>query len=151
MVLDQYKKRRDFGKTPEPAGKVKKPARGGSIFVVQEHMASHHHFDFRLEMDGVLKSWAIPKEPPTRPGVRRLAIKTEDHPVSYADFEGEIPQGQYGAGTVRIWDKGTFEFESVHEKKMVLILKGSKLEGAYILLMFRPDKDKGLWLFFKRK
>jgi DNA ligase D-like protein (predicted 3'-phosphoesterase) len=114
------------------------------IFVVHEHWASHHHFDLRLEMDGVLKSWAVPKEPPLK-GIKRLAIQVEDHPLSYASFEGEIPEGFYGAGKVKIWDKGNYDLVEKDEKKIVFILKGKKLTGKYCLLKFR-DKN---WLFFK--
>ena len=129
-----------------PKEKIKK-----SIFVVHEHHASHLHWDLRLSMDGVLKSWAVPKEPPLEPGVRRLAIQVEDHALDYADFEGTIPEGEYGAGEVKIWDKGTYSLESRHENKMVIILSGRKLKGAYVLLRFRPEKEKNMWLFFKRK
>jgi len=117
-------------------------------FVVQEHHATHLHWDFRLELDGVLKSWAVPKEPPLQPNVRRLAVEVEDHPLSYIDFEGIIAEGQYGAGTVKIWDKGTYMMESRKPEKMVFILNGEKLKGGYVLLRF---KEEGQWLFFKRK
>jgi len=117
-------------------------------FVVQEHHATHLHWDFRLELDGVLKSWAVPKEPPLQPGVRRLAVEVEDHPLSYIDFEGIIAEGQYGAGTVKIWDRGTFLMESREPEKMVFSLSGEKMRGGYVLLRF---KEEGQWLFFKRK
>jgi DNA ligase D-like protein (predicted 3'-phosphoesterase) len=122
-----------------------------SRFVVQFHKARNEHYDFRLEVDGVLKSWAIPKEPPLKPGVKRLAIQTGDHEMEHAGFEGRIPEGEYGAGVVKIWDSGTFEFESRHENKLVFILNGKKLKGAYVLLRFRPEKEKNMWLLFKRK
>jgi DNA ligase D-like protein (predicted 3'-phosphoesterase) len=115
------------------------------IFVLHEHWASHHHFDLRLEMDGVLKSWAVPKDPPLKKGIKRLAIQVEDHPLSYANFEGEIPEGFYGAGKVKIWDKGNYDLVERDEKKIVFVLKGKKLAGKYCLLKFR-DKN---WLFFK--
>jgi DNA ligase D-like protein (predicted 3'-phosphoesterase) len=127
-----------------------KKSPGNNVFVIHEHHARNLHWDFRLAMDGVLKSWAIPKEPPILPGVKRLAIQTEDHSMDYADFEGEIPEGEYGAGMVKVWDRGTYEPESMHENKIVIILKGKKLKGAYILLKFRPGKEKNMWLFFKR-
>ena len=120
------------------------------IFVVQEHFASHHHFDFRLEIDGVLKSWAVPKEPPKESGVKRLAVAVHDHDLDYADFEGEIPEGQYGAGKVKIWDKGTYSMTSVHKEKMVFTLKGKKLKGDYVLLHFAKAGPKN-WLLFKKE
>lgn len=117
-------------------------------FVVQEHHATRLHWDLRLELDGVLKSWAVPKEPPLRPGIRRLAIEVEDHPLSYIDFEGIIAEGQYGAGIVKIWDKGTYVMESRKPEKMVFILNGEKMRGGYVLLRF---KEEGQWLLFKKK
>jgi len=123
------------------------------IFVIHEHHASHLHWDLRLGMGGVLRSWALPKEPATSPEIKRLAVEVEDHPLEYADFEGNIPEGQYGAGEVKVWDRGTVEFESVRPEKMVFRLSGKKLEGAYVLLRFRPGKEEGksLWLFFRKK
>jgi len=120
-----------------------------AIFVVQEHQASHHHWDFRLEMGGVLKSWAVPKEPPKSAGVKRLAVQVDDHDLDYADFEGRIPEGQYGAGTVKIWDRGTYEMMSEHKSKMVFDLKGKKLKGEYVLLKFEKAGPKN-WLLFKK-
>jgi DNA ligase D-like protein (predicted 3'-phosphoesterase) len=99
-------------------------------------------------MDGVLKSWAIPKEPPTTPGVRRLAVEVEDHPVEYANFEGTIPQGEYGAGIVEIWDKGTYRLLERKEDKLIVEINGNRLSGIYVLMRF---KDKKNWLFFKKK
>jgi DNA ligase D-like protein (predicted 3'-phosphoesterase) len=118
-------------------------------FVVQEHHASRLHWDFRLEMDGVLKSWAVPKTPPTIPGVRRLAVAVEDHELDYISFEGTIPEGEYGAGSVEIWDKGTYEVESKKPEKLVFELHGERMMGRYILVHF-TEKDEN-WLLFKTK
>jgi DNA ligase D-like protein (predicted 3'-phosphoesterase) len=118
------------------------------IYVIQKHAATHLHYDLRLEMDGVLKSWAIPKEPPTTPGVRRLAVQVEDHPVEYANFEGEIPEGEYGAGTVEIWDKGTYRLIERKENKLIVEINGAKLKGVYALIRFKGDKN---WLFLKKR
>lgn len=124
-----------------------------TIFVVQKHSATHLHYDFRLEMDGVLKSWAVPKEPPVVPDQKRLAIQVEDHDVGYADFEGEIAEGSYGAGKVESWDKGSYELESRkteagEDKKFVFVLHGRKLKGRYTLLKFGKAGPKE-WLLFK--
>jgi DNA ligase D-like protein (predicted 3'-phosphoesterase) len=118
------------------------------IYVIQKHAATHLHYDLRLEMDGVLKSWAIPKEPPIAPGVRRLAVQVEDHPVEYANFEGEIPEGMYGAGKVEIWYKGTFKLVERNENKIVVEINGGKLKGTYVLIRFRNGKN---WLFLKKR
>ncbi len=118
------------------------------IFVIHEHHASHLHWDFRLEIDGVLKSWAVPKEPPKAKGVKRLAIQVEDHPLDYASFEGENPEGQYGAGKVKIWDSGNFKLVDEKSNKLVFELKGKKLKGEYMLLRF--TKEKKNWLIFKK-
>jgi DNA ligase D-like protein (predicted 3'-phosphoesterase) len=116
-------------------------------FVIQKHDATTLHYDFRLEMDGVLKSWAVPKEPPAETGVRRLAVEVEDHKLSYIDFQGTIPEGNYGAGTVEIWDKGTYMLKNRKSDKVVFTLLGLKLNGNYTLLRF---KDKN-WLLLKNK
>jgi DNA ligase D-like protein (predicted 3'-phosphoesterase) len=118
------------------------------IFVVQEHHARNLHFDLRLELDGVLKSWAVPKEPPVDVGLKRLAIQVDDHALSYAKFKGEIEEG-YGKGSVKIWDSGNYEMESIHEKKYVFILHGKKMKGKYVLLKF--EKAKNGWLLFKKE
>jgi len=117
-------------------------------FVIQKHHATHLHYDFRLEMDGVLKSWAVPKEPPTESGVKRLAVQVEDHELSYIDFEGTIPEGMYGAGKVEIWDKGTYTLKHRTKDKVEFVLHGEKLSGNYILIRFKGDKN---WLLFKKK
>ncbi|MFH1474057.1 MAG: DNA polymerase ligase N-terminal domain-containing protein [Candidatus Aenigmatarchaeota archaeon] len=146
MVLEKYKQKRDFKKTSEPKAKVKKSKK--PIYVIQEHHASHLHWDLRLEFDGVLKSWAVPKEPSKDPKVRRLAVEVEDHPIDYAKFEGIIPEGQYGAGNVKIWDRGTFELISKKEDKIIFKIIGKRLKGNYVLVKFKPPKN---WLFFKKK
>ena len=115
-------------------------------FVIHKHHASHLHWDFRLEIDGVLKSWAIPKEPPTKKGIKRLAIQVEDHALSYANFQGEIKEG-YGKGTVKIWDKGSYELDSIKPKKIVFHLKGKKMKGKYVLL--KTSYGKNSWLLMK--
>ena len=118
-------------------------------FVVQRHDASRLHWDFRLEMDGVLKSWAVPKEPPTRPGLRRLAVAVEDHDLDYIGFEGTIPEGEYGAGTVEIWDRGTYDLESRKPEKIVFELHGERMKGRYTLVHFTNKAEN--WLLFKTK
>lgn len=120
------------------------------IFVIQKHDASHLHYDLRLEMEGVLKSWAIPKEPPKEEGIKRLAIQVEDHELDYADFEGEIEEGEYGAGRVEIWDKGNYELKEHKDDRLVFKLEGEKLKGNYALIRFKRAGEKE-WLFFKMK
>lgn len=162
MSEARYKKKRDFSSTSEPEG----GGRSGNkrpIFVIQEHAASSHHFDFRLEVDGALKSWAVPKGPSTDPRDKRLAVPTEDHPLAYADFEGVIPEGQYGAGTVIVWDRG--EYDNITEKNgkrvplaealehghALIRLHGKKLRGGYALQRFRgrQSDDGEQWLLIK--
>jgi DNA ligase D-like protein (predicted 3'-phosphoesterase) len=116
-------------------------------FVVHRHDASRLHWDLRLEREGVLKSWAVPKEPPVDPGVKRLAVEVEDHELDHIDFEGEIPEGEYGAGTVSIWDGGTYELLSEHDRRLKLALRGRRLRGEYVLV---PLEGKN-WLFFRTK
>ncbi|MFH1585673.1 MAG: DNA polymerase ligase N-terminal domain-containing protein [archaeon] len=119
------------------------------IFVIHEHHASHLHWDFRLAMNGVLKSWAIPKKPPRSKGLKRLAIQVEDHPLSYGKFEGEIKEG-YGKGTVKIWDKGAYKMESKKPNKIVFELNGKMLKGKYVLVKTNyGEKPEKSWLFFK--
>ena len=109
------------------------------IFVIQKHKATHLHYDFRLEKEGVLKSWAVPKEPPVEENVKRLAIQVEDHELGYADFKGQIPKGEYGAGTVEIWDKGYYVSLKFEPKEIMVELKGKKLNGIYCLIKLKPD------------
>ena len=160
-LLKKYRGMRDFGDTPEPAGRSKKLARG-PIFVIQKHQASHLHYDFRLEMEGVLKSWAVPKGPSYDPAVRRLAMMTEDHPYDYAAFEGVIPVGNYGACNVIIWDQGTWEFiepgddpvKALKSGKLTFRLQGKKMFGEWALVKIRgkSGSDKGNeWLLLKHR
>lgn len=121
------------------------------IYSVQKHDASRLHYDLRLEKDGVLKSWAIPKDPSKDPSDKRLAIETEDHSLDYADFEGEIEEGQYGAGTVELWDKGIYEEVKWREDEIIVDISGDKLSGKFVLIRFQPDEDPDNWLFFKKK
>ena len=143
--LTEYVRKRDFDMTPEPI--TSKIGIGKKIFVVQEHDARNLHYDLRLEKDGVLKSWAVPKGIPQKSGLKRLAIQTENHPVDYADFEGTIPEGQYGAGKVEIWDKGTYELEDRKDYKIIMRINGKKLKGRYCLIKLKGQEKN--WLFFK--
>ena len=158
--LAEYNAKRDFSRTAEPAGKVPKP-RGKTLhFVIQKHAASHLHYDFRLELDGVMKSWAVPKGPSLDPTVRRLAMEVEDHPISYNTFEGTIPQGEYGGGTVMLWDRGSYEPEDDggaeslrrgYEKgELRFRMHGKRLQGGFVLARLRrPGRSQ--WLLIKRR
>lgn len=155
MGLKLYHKKRDFEKTREPRGKEKSTKK--HRFVVQEHHASHLHFDFRLEMEGVMKSWAVPKGPSLDPSVKRLAMMVEDHPIDYMYFEGAIPLGEYGGGEVRTWDIGTYEAvgdtpvpEQVRQGKLTFILHGKKLNGEFHMV-HTPGRQENAWLLFKVK
>jgi bifunctional non-homologous end joining protein LigD len=163
MPLDEYRKKRNFKVTPEPAGRAtpRKPSTP-PIFVVQKHQATRLHYDFRLEIDGVLVSWATPKGPSLNPSDKRLAVRTEDHPLDYAEFEGVIPEGQYGAGPVMVWDIGTCEFEqdgSPAEQQLArgelkFTLHGQKLKGKFVLIRARglsARARRGSWLLIKRR
>ena len=153
MPLKEYRKKRKFNKTTEPEGKVK-PALSTHqlIYVIQKHDASHLHYDLRLEMEGVLRSWAIPKGPPAKEGEKRLAVETEGHPIGYEQFEGVIPEGEYGAGTVEIWDRGSYKPIEKKDDRIIADIDGDKLKGTYCLIKLKP-KEKGdkNWLFFKKK
>lgn len=149
MSLRQYKKKRKFNKTPEPRGKIKISKSPSKKFVVHEHHASHLHWDLRLEMDGVLKSWAVPKIPPTTKGIKRLAVQVEDHPLEYVKFHGIIPEGNYGAGKVIIWDKGKYNLIEKNSKKIIFEMHGKKLKGKYALIKTSYGGNKNGWLFFK--
>ena len=163
MSLSEYNQKRNFNSTLEPKGKIKQSSTE-LIFVVQKHAASHLHYDFRLEMNGVLKSWAIPKGPSMNPADKRLAIMVEDHPYSYKDFEGTIPEGNYGAGNVIVWDNGTYiladkdELEEEDHKlqfdlqkgHLSFILNGKKLKGEFALVKLKT-KQENTWLLIKSK
>lgn len=152
MSLKEYKKKRDFSKTQEPSESQAKSKGAGLTYVIQRHQASHLHYDLRLEGEGVLKSWAIPKSPPEKTGVRRLAVQTEDHPLGYEDFEGVIPEGEYGAGTVKTWDRGVYSILESDAAKRVVEIKGKKLKGKFALIKLKPkNPDDKNWLFFKLK
>ena len=149
MTLTSYKKKRKFSQTPEPEGKIRNVKGKKPIFVVHNHFASHHHYDLRLEMSGVLASWAVPKEPPKTKAEKRLAIQVEDHPLQYAKFHGVIPEGNYGAGKVEIWDKGNYELFERTPKKILFALHGKKLSGKYVLVKTGYGGKKSGWLWFK--
>src|SRR5438309_7343130 len=157
MPLQEYRRKRRFAETPEPPPKVE--SKTGHRFVVQKHRASHLHYDFRLEMEGVLKSWAVPKGPSLNPADKRLAMMVEDHPVSYFHFEGVIPEGNYGAGTVMVWDTGTWEplgnaSELLSKGDLKFRLHGEKLKGEFVLAKMRSRRpgSKGTeWLLIKKK
>jgi len=166
MPLKDYDKKRDFSSTSEPDSRGKPPGtkkEGGLAFVVQKHYASHLHYDFRLELEGVLKSWAVPKGPNLDPANKHLAVMVEDHPFDYKDFSGIIPEGNYGAGKVEIWDKGTYH--SLNEEDRVgseeevkaglekghitIIMKGSRLNGEFALIKLKKSRGNN-WLLIKK-
>jgi bifunctional non-homologous end joining protein LigD len=157
MALEEYKRKRDFKQTPEPPPKVEKGKQ--RRFVVQKHRATRLHYDFRLEMEGVLKSWAVPKGPSLDPADKRLAMQVEDHPVSYFDFEGIIPAGNYGAGTVMVWDMGTWEplgdaSATLKKGDLKFRLNGKKIKGEFALVHIksrRPDSKGTEWLLIKHR
>ena len=158
-LLKEYQEKRQFGKTPEPAGGGRE-ASATPVFVVQKHAARTLHYDFRLEVEGVLKSWAVPKGPSLNPQDKRLAVPTEDHPLEYADFEGTIPAGEYGAGTVMVWDFGTYRnltekngelipmAEAVVHGHVKVWLEGKKLRGGFALTRFKKTPEEA-WLLVK--
>ena len=152
MPLKEYREKRNFRKTPEPRASISPRKEGLLVYVIQKHDASHLHYDLRLEEEGVLKSWALPKSPPQKEGVRRLAVETEDHPLSYGTFEGVIPAGEYGAGAVEIWDQGTYRPEQSLPEKRIFEIQGRKLKGRYALIRLKAkNPDEKNWLFFKLK
>jgi len=158
MGLQRYQAKRHFDRTPEPRGSVPPRARRAERlrFVVQRHAASTLHYDFRLEMDGVLKSWAVTKEPAEDSAVKRLAVRTEDHPLEYADFEGDIPEREYGAGHVDLWDQGAWvpdepPLTALRRGKLTFELKGRRMKGRWALIRMgnASTRKKDLWLLMK--
>lgn len=158
MSLKEYQEKRRFDETPEPEAKKDNTTHPEPVFVVQKHEASRLHFDFRLETDGVLKSWAVPKGPSMNPKDKRLAVQVEDHPLDYAGFEGVIPEGNYGAGTVEIWDNGTYAYtgklrdmdEAIKHGVIEVELHGHKLKGLFDLVRTDMDDKKNNWLLIKK-
>src|ERR1700733_13757408 len=155
--LEEYQRKRRFDRTPEPPADDGASRRDGT-FVVQKHAATRLHYDFRLAIDGVLKSWAVPKGPSLNPADKRLAVQTEDHPMDYANFEGNIPAGNYGAGTVMVWDRGTFEVEGAGGAREQLArgeikfqLEGEKLRGSFVLVKLKHSAKGNEWLMIKHK
>jgi bifunctional non-homologous end joining protein LigD len=161
MTLKEYRKKRHFGVTPEPTGKAEETDRKdeGLIYVVQKHRATQLHYDFRLEWKGTLLSWAVPKGPPLDPSVKRLAMQVEDHPIDYAKFEGVIPAGEYGGGTVMVWDIGTWEPEqpdvdrAIAKGDLKFTLHGKKLKGSWVFVRTRGfgGSSKPAWLLIKHR
>lgn len=157
-TLTTYHKKRTFTKTTEPKGSIKKQKGEQLLFVVQKHDASHLHYDFRLEIGGVMPSWAVPKGIPKTADEKHLAIQTEDHPIDYAHFEGTIPEGNYGAGTVMVWDIGHYEnlkkipmHKALEQGRIEIELFGKKLKGPFALVRTRIQGDKAHWLLLKMK
>ena len=162
MKLNEYREKRRFDATPEPRGADYSQKQGslGLIYVVQKHMASQLHYDFRLEWQGVLLSWAVPKGPSLDPSVKRLAVQVEDHPVEYSNFEGVIPTGQYGSGTVMLWDAGTWQPDgadvdgSLQKGEIKFTLHGKKLQGSWVLIRtrgFGKKPSRSSWLLMKHR
>ncbi len=161
MRKDEYAERRDLEHTPEPGHGSGGNLPESPVFVIQQHQAEAMHWDFRIEIDGVLASWAVPKGPSTDPGEKRLAVRTEDHPLDYADFEGLIPEGEYGAGPVILWDRGTYRnlleekedpqsmSEALDEGQIEVWLEGHKVTGGYALVHARVGGDDDNWLLVK--
>jgi DNA ligase D-like protein (predicted 3'-phosphoesterase) len=157
--LKEYKDKRDFGETPEPIGELGEVV-GSPVYVIQKHYSRNLHYDLRLESEGVMKSWAVPKGPSMDPKVRRLAVPTEDHPMSYNEFEGVIPEGDYGAGTVIVWDRGRCKntkgmdvsfAQNLDEGHATIELNGEKLQGKFALIRTKRGGKRLQWLFFKMK
>ena len=163
--LKKYRAKRHLEETSEPQAEISHSKTGKLKFVVQKHQASHLHYDLRLELNGVLKSWAVPKGIPSTSAKKHLAIEVEDHPMKYASFEGTIPEGHYGAGTVEIWDKGTYSVLDAKTKKeaekiaqaqfkkghLHIVFHGDRLKGPFSLIRMMPKEGKSNWLLIKNK
>ena len=150
MTLEKYHQKRDFANTPEPDGGKKTGSEVTPIFVVQEHHAQNLHWDFRLQHDGVLASWAVPKGVPSEFNEKKLAVQVEDHPLDYAQFSGNIPEGQYGAGHVEIWDEGTYETIKWDKDIVEIILAGKKMKGRFSLIKTK-GYGRNSWILMKQK
>src|SRR6516225_8154740 len=155
--LEEYQKKRQFDRTPEPTG-AETLTKTDNTFVVQKHAARRLHYDFRLAIEGTLKSWAVPKGPSLNPDDKRLAVQTEDHPLDYANFEGSIPEGSYGAGTVMVWDRGTFQVEGkedagkqVARGEIKFALNGEKLRGSFVIVRLKNSEKGNEWLMIKHQ
>jgi bifunctional non-homologous end joining protein LigD len=161
--LAEYRRKRDFSRTAEPRGGAARP-RQKLVFVIQKHAASHLHYDLRLELDGVMKSWAVPKGPSLDPSIKRLAMEVEDHPIEYNSFEGTIPKGEYGGGTVMLWDKGTYTYggtdpdpleglrRGFQKGDFKFVLQGKRLRGSWVLVRTRRDpRNRAQWLLIKHR
>jgi bifunctional non-homologous end joining protein LigD len=161
--LEEYRRKRDFSRTAEPRGKARR-AGPKLAYVIQKHAATRLHFDLRLELDGVMKSWAVPKGPSLDPAVKRLAMQVEDHPIEYNQFEGTIPQGEYGGGTVMLWDRGTYRYggeepdpveglrEGYRKGDFKFVLQGKRLRGSWVLVrMRRGNGARRQWLLIKHR
>jgi len=161
--LAEYRRKRDFGRTGEPKGATRRRTATRLAYVIQRHEATRLHFDLRLELDGVMKSWAVPKGPSLDPAVKRLAIEVEDHPIDYNAFEGTIPKGEYGGGTVMLWDRGTYVYAGDSEDPLDALrdgyrrgdfkfeLRGKRLRGSWVLVRTRRTGRKNQWLLIKHR
>jgi len=157
VALERYRQKRNFRVTPEPRGKVKQTRSGTLSFVIQKHAARRMHYDFRLELDGVLLSWAVPKGPSLDPNDKRLAVHVEDHPIDYIDFEGVIPQGEYGGGSVMVWDQGLWlpvandPVAELQHGSLKFVLRGKRLKGGWALVRMGGERNARGWLLIKER
>ena len=161
--LAEYRRKRDFARTREPRGATGRRTATRLAYVIQRHEATRLHFDLRLELDGVMKSWAVPKGPSLDPAVKRLAIEVEDHPIDYNSFEGTIPAGEYGGGTVMLWDRGTYTYAGDSDEPLAALrdgyrkgdfkfeLRGKRLRGSWVLVRTRRSGRKNQWLLIKHR